>query len=104
PDTPPASGRYMLKLGSFKSEQNAVNAVAMLKQLNLPAFGRQNGPWHLVFAGPFATADDARAALAQVPSDEFPNAQISRESQAHSPAAAPASDAAVDAQSSPRAN
>jgi general secretion pathway protein A len=105
PDTRPESGRYLLKLGSFKSEQNAANAVAMLKQMNLPAFGRQNGPWHLVFAGPFATAGDARSALTQVPSEEFPNAQVSRESpKAHSQAATPSTDAAVDAQSSARAN
>ena len=48
------------------------------------------------------SAADARSALAQVPNEEFPNVQISRESQAYSPAATPASDAATDAQS--RAN
>jgi hypothetical protein len=74
-----ASGGYFVAVGSFGVAANADKAVGRLKSLNYPvARGQMTAGAKLVtvFAGPFATGEDAARARAELRGLGFPDAVV----------------------------
>ena len=86
PDDPPAPAPagaedgFLVAVGSFGVASNVDRAAAAVQALGLPvAQGRISGAKQTlvtVFAGPFASEADARAALATLRSSGFPDAIV----------------------------
>lgn len=65
---PPTGMTNLILAGSFRNAKNADDITAALVAKGLPAWVRRDTDrgWHFVYIGPFATRDDARAALPRV--------------------------------------
>lgn len=75
---PAAAGRVFVQVGTFGVAANADATAGRLRGLGLPVARStiQGGALQVVYAGPFATAGDARAALSQVRGVGFGDAVI----------------------------
>jgi len=77
PETAKLASGHLVAVGSFAVPENAERALARLKALNYPvAQGRMagaDGPV-TIFAGPFATAEDAARATRELRGAGFPDA------------------------------
>lgn len=73
-----ATGAYRITVASFRSPENAAEAVAMLKALNLAPdiVVVEQERWHRVFAGPFETREDAAAAQRMLAGAGFPDTLV----------------------------
>ncbi len=74
----PTSTSYVVVVASFETTRYADNLTEQLKTRGLPAFSRTDdgGAWHAVLVGPYASAEEARDAQAQIGLEKFPDAHI----------------------------
>ncbi|MCL4066655.1 SPOR domain-containing protein [Pseudomonas sp. GX19020] len=75
---PAAGGRIFVQVGTFGVTANAEGTAGRLKGLGLPVSRStiRGGALHVVYAGPFASTGEARAALSQVRGAGFGDAVI----------------------------
>ncbi|MEZ5796936.1 MAG: SPOR domain-containing protein [Paracoccaceae bacterium] len=75
---PAAKGRFLVQVGAFGVSSNADGAAGRLKGLGLPVARSKakGGALTVVYAGPFASAEQARAALSAARGAGFSDARI----------------------------
>ena len=67
---------FVVLVASFKNVDGAHEVRQQLLEQSLPAFVRDDAPWHVVLVGPFASRAEADAALAQIDRAAFADAKI----------------------------
>lgn len=67
---------FVLLVGSFKNVDGASVVRQQLVDKGLPAFVRDDGAWHVVLVGPFASRPEADAVLGQLDHAAFVGARV----------------------------
>lgn len=75
----PGGARYEITAASFRTEERATAAAAALARSGLPVSARidSTSQWYRVIVGPFASADEARAAQETLEGQGFPGSRVS---------------------------